>query len=252
MSKITVLIADDEPLAREAVRLRLESNYHFEVIAEADNGLDAYLLINHMNPDVVFMDINMPKLTGVEALEKTSSSLDFCLIFITASEDYALQAFRFNAIDYVTKPISDELFNSVLMKIKKRIDEKRAVSLLSKKFSATLHHDQYLKRLSVRQGDELILIETSSICFITSAKDYLCITTLDDTYIHRQTMQQIESLLDPKIFLRCHRSHIVNKKFTTKWVLRQNESFLVCNNESFPVSRRFKTNVKSALSSKIN
>lgn len=244
MTDIRVLIADDEPLAREAIRLRLGLYPKFDVIAEADNGLDAYLLLNSLQPDVVFMDINMPKLTGLEALEKIQSSWSPCLIFVTAYKEHALQAFRLDALDYLTKPVNDELFAEVIHKIQQRIREKKASQQLAENPALLAHEPQYLKRLSVKEDGETLLIDTVTIRSIRSVKDYLCIKTPNQTYIQRQTMQHMETLLDPAIFLRCHRSHMVNKNFVSKWVQEESENYLLCDGEKLPVSRRLRAQVR--------
>lgn len=246
MKQMSVLIADDEVLAREAIALRLNGHKEFSIIAEADNGLDAYLLINSLQPDVVFMDINMPKLDGMEALERIQRSIEPSLIFVTAHEQHALRAFRLDALDYLTKPIKDDLFESVLNKVKKRVHEQQAGKQLEKttQMGKTGH---YLKRLSVKDDDETILIDTETIRSITSVKDYLCIKTHNANYIQRQTMRQMSSLLDPAMFIRCHRSHIVNKSYVSKWVQNESENYIVCEEDMIPVSRRFRPHVKNQL-----
>lgn len=246
-SEISVLIVDDESLAREAVRLRLQQHQGMKIIAEADNGDDALLLIDTLKPDVVFMDINMPKRSGLEASALIDSTIVPCLIFITAYDQHALEAFRLNALDYITKPIDDEVFNQVVEKAKTRVAERRAKQALSEKQDELAETKGFLKRISIKEEGEITLFNTADIFSVTSVKDYLCIKIKDKTYIQRQTMGQIASLLDPSIFVRCHRSHIVNRHCVSKWLEEDSATYLICGGEKIPVSRRYRKSVKAVL-----
>ena len=244
---IRVIIADDEPLAREAISLRLARLENYEIIAQADNGEDALLLANKLMPDVVFLDINMPKLTGLDAAATLKQYSQAHIVFITAYEKFALQAFRHNALDYITKPIDDQEFSEVLGKIKQRMDESCRENHQEPLPVDELKASLYLKRMSLKEGDELVLVETKQIQTITSVKDYLCIKVAGKTYVQRQTMSQMESLLDPTRFLRTHRSHIVNLEYVIGMIRKDKGDFLQCADELVPVSRRYKKSVKAFL-----
>ena len=248
-NKIRVIIADDEPLAREAISLRLARLENYEIIAQADNGEDALLLVNTLMPDVVFLDINMPKLSGLEAAATLKQYSQAHVVFISAYEEFALQAFRHNALDYITKPIDDQEFSEVLAKIKQRMAESYSENSKGEAAIDELQHPHYLKRMSLKEGDELVLVETGQIQSITSVKDYLCIKVAGKTYIQRQTMSQMESLLDPTRFLRIHRSHIVNLEYVNGMIQKDKGDFLQCADELIPVSRRHKKSVKAVLQS---
>ena len=248
---LKVIIADDESLSRDAIRLRLEQFNHIEVTAEADNGEDAYLLCQTLKPDVMFLDINMPKLTGIEAAKKVGDVSNALLVFITAYDQFALEAFRQNAVDYLTKPIDDVEFNAMVDKISQRKKEILALESLENLTDTANPQNHWLKRISIKENGEIRLFDTNQIESITSVKDYLCIRIDGQVYVQRQTMQQIEQQLDPSTFIRCHRSHIINKNLFHGWVKDNNLDCLLINDQKHPVSRRYKTKVKQLLTFKL-
>jgi len=243
---LRVIIADDEPLAREAIRLRLENLKNISVIAEADNGQDALLLIETLSPDVVFLDIQMPKQTGLDVAEIININYGCIVVFITAYDKFAIQAFRQNALDYITKPIDDDEFNQMVEKVRHRNLELIKLNSIDNAKSTTTT-SRGLKKLSIRQADQTIFVNVEDIFSIESVKDYLCIQTQSQVYIRRQTMKHMESQLNPDKFIRCHRSHIVNRDHVTKWLKEGNQDFLLVSDNKIPISKRYKLIVKQAL-----
>jgi two-component system LytT family response regulator len=258
-NKIRVLVVDDESLAREAITLRLQNYSRFELCGEADNGNDAIILVRETQPDVIFLDIEMPEISGIEAAQVIVENSDALIVFISAYRHFAIQAFRVSAVDYILKPIDDGLFEAMLSKLEQRVEEKasllnenviKALTELLPGHSHSLECQpkQYLLRIAVKSYSETVMVNVSEIESIVSAKDYLCIKTADDNHIHRCTMKQMESLLDPKNFLRTHRSHIVNIAQITKVDLSEtNKVVYTTSGEKHPISRRYIDKVKACI-----
>lgn len=256
---IKVLVVDDESLAREAITLRLNNYSAFDVCGEADNGSDAIILVRETQPDVVFLDIEMPEVNGIKAAQVITQNSDALIVFISAYDHYALQAFRVNAVDYILKPIDDELFGVMLEKLEQRIKEKTSVfheRLLTtlaelqsdNSYDSSSHPKEHLLRIAVKNNSETVMVNVSDIESIVSAKDYLCIKTAEDTHIHRCTMKQMESLLNTKNFLRIHRSHIVNTRLIAKVDLADsNKMVYTLSGETHPISRRYVDKVKACI-----
>lgn len=244
--KIRVIVADDEQLAREAVTLRLGLNPQFELVAQADNGEDAVLLCATLQPDVIFLDINMPKLSGLEASDKLPPRVK--IVFITAYDEFAVQAFRKNALDYLVKPIKDNEFHEVLEKINAQLAQQEQLEDLAKlEHTKYSNSDKFLKRISIKIDGEYRLFDTTSIDSVQSVKDYLCLKINGQTYIIRQTMKELTALLDPALFVRCHQSHLVNIQKTTRIFKQNTQDYLLCAEEKVPISRRLKHGVLEAL-----
>ena len=254
-SPIKVLVVDDESLAREAITLRLQEFSAFEVCGEADNGSDAIVLARTALPDVIFLDIEMPETSGLVAAQTIAKTSDALIVFVSAYEHYALQAFRVNAIDYILKPIDDSLFNVMLDKIKQRLSESvftssnQILTLLNElQPEQTNHQAKYLQRIVVKNNNDAVMVNVTDIEYIISAKDYLCIKDKNTIHIHRCTMKQMEKLLDPQTFVRTHRSHIVNIKLITKVELGgSGRAVHTISEEKHPISRRYLEKVKDCI-----
>ena len=241
MCPIRVLIADDEPDARENLLLRLKNNKEFEICGQADNGNDVLLLAARLNPDVIFLDIQMPGLSGMDAA-KELMALGPKVVFITAFSQYAVDAFRANAVDYLLKPIVDSQFEQTLAKIKQHLQQGRQVN---KDTSYPSMPGTYLQRLSIRDRDGITMVNVSSIEHVETAGDYLCILADGSTHVHKQTLKSLLELLNPQLFIRVHRSHLVNLNFVTKFEQQGSQWQLVLTNGKLVrVSRRFQKAVK--------
>jgi len=239
---INTLIVDDEPLARENILLRLTSDETFDICGQADNGHDALLLASALAPDVIFLDIQMPGMDGLEAAEEIRKSSNAVIIFVTAYNEHALEAFRVNALDYLVKPIDDDQFQETLGRIKKRVALKRAVDHI---VDPKPTQKAFLRRLGIKDGKTISMVDVSAIECIESAGDYLCVQVGDISHIQRQTLKSLLDLLNPEMFLRIHRSHAINLNFLTS--LYENENGLQAelkNGRHLSVSRRFQKQVK--------
>ncbi len=228
--KIRTLIVDDEALARRGIELRLQQTGDFEVIAQCANGREALVAIHAHKPDVMFLDIQMPGMSGFDVLAGIPHESLPTLVFITAYDQYAIRAFDARAIDYLLKPIEDVRFNAALERVREQVQSQSAVSQrdqLVKLISeisgcGELDLDQLLTRgskaleskhpevLPIRQGRETVRVPIASIQWIDAAGDYMCVHEGGATHILRGTMKELEDLLDPKLFQRVHRSTIVN------------------------------------------
>ena len=239
---IKTLVIDDEPLARENVILRLEKFPEFELCGQADNGHDALLLATKLNPDLIFLDIEMPGLNGVEAASRIFDELDCAIIFVTAYEEHALNAFQIDALDYLLKPINDELFAKTIERVKKH------VSLREKAKSNVPVEKTYLRRLGIKDNKIVSMVDVNLIEAIEVAGDYLCITAGGKNHIHRQPLKSLLNLLDPDKFIRIHRSHAINVEHLDS-IYDEDDGLttLLKNGARFSVSRRYQKSLRSHL-----
>lgn len=206
--KIRALIVDDEEPARQLVRYFLEENHHVEVVGECADGFSGLKSIQDLNPDLVFLDVQMPKLTGFELLEILETRPE--IIFTTAYDEYAIRAFDMNAVDYLLKPFSQERFNSSVEKAARRISEGKSSSgsyktLTTERASGAPD----ISRIVVRKGVSISFIPVSNIHYIESEDDYVMIWHSEGKALKQQTMKYYEESLPGQDFARIHRSCIV-------------------------------------------
>lgn len=205
--KLSCLIVDDEPLARAGIRHLLSLQQQFEIAAEADNGTDALRLAELHQPDIIFLDIQMPGLDGLNVFKQLANKP--AVIFCSAYAEHAVTAFDLSAVDYLLKPFSAERFQQALFKACNKIIHK----LSRPETAAARPVTGYAERLTIRDPGRLRIIEVNDISWIESAGNYVGIHVYDQqkSYLLRDTMAAIESKLDPGIFARIHRSSIVRK-----------------------------------------
>jgi two-component system, LytTR family, response regulator len=209
-----VLIVDDEPLAREGLRMLLVSDPQVAAISEAKNGREAVTAIRESRPDLVLLDVQMPEMDGFQVVREVGPEQMPSVVFVTAHDQYAIRAFEINALDYLMKPVTAERFHLSLERAKTRLsggDEmgRRMVSLLE----AMAHPSTYVKRLAVRSGTRTLFVPVADIEWIQAAENYveLHFIELNPTgCLLQATMNTLEASLDPEMFLRIHRSLIVN------------------------------------------
>jgi two-component system, LytTR family, response regulator len=209
---IRTLLVDDEPLAREGMRLHLEEHPDFEIVGESDDGLDAVRAIEELEPDVVFLDIQMPGVDGFGVIEALGDRPLPCIVFVTAFDEFALQAFDAHAIDYILKPVDVERLGRALDRVRARLHETPR-DTLDERLVALLEdirgRNEFLQRIVVRAGNRLVLVRVDEIDWIEAASNYVQLHVGERTYTHRETMTGLEARLDPAQFLRVHRSIIV-------------------------------------------
>jgi two-component system, LytTR family, response regulator len=220
--KIRTLIVDDERLARARVRRMLKDEANFEVTGECRNGREAVSFIRQEKPDLVFLDVQMPVMGGLEVLQTIGAKAVPALVFVTAFDQYAIQAFDFYALDYLLKPFSRQRFAQTIERVKEQFErpetllsppakqsaphplEERLVSLIQ-----DLQEKKYLERIVVKTAGRVFFLKTDEIDWIEAAGNYLELHAGRATHLIRETMHGIEGKLDPGKFLRIHRSVIV-------------------------------------------
>lgn len=211
---IRALIVDDEELARRGIRTRIERRSDIEIAAESENGRQAVDAVRRLKPDIVFLDIGMPGMDGFEVVEAIGVDAVPALIFVTAYDAHALEAFEVHALDYLLKPIDDDRFHEAVDRAVERIRGGR-VSGLEERLEALLSgmrsslDDSPRDRFVVRQRGRVEIVSTEQILRVEAAGDYVALHTADATHLMRETMAAMESYLDPGRFIRVHRSAIV-------------------------------------------
>lgn len=198
---LSALLADDEPLARALLREYLQAHRQIEVVAEADNGVEAARVILECAPDLIFLDIQMPGLGGLEVLQLTGARRG--VIFTTAYDQHALAAFDLHAVDYLLKPFSQERFDAAIQ---------RAVQLLREDPPAVarLLATQPLRRVLIRMGADLHILPLGEVDYIAARADNVAFHHAGREYLKAQRISELEPQLDPRQFVRVHRSFIVN------------------------------------------
>ncbi|MCX7874776.1 MAG: LytTR family transcriptional regulator DNA-binding domain-containing protein [Melioribacteraceae bacterium] len=238
MEKIKTVIIDDEKLARDIIKNFLSTNNEFEIIAEASNGFEGIKLINELKPDLIFLDVQMPKINGFEMLELIENPP--LIIFTTAFDQYAIKAFEINAIDYLLKPFSKERFNESLERIKKiHLENDKSKIEIFNKISNNLPNQENLERIVFKNGSKINVIDVENIIFIEAQDDYTMFYTKEGNFLKQKTMKYFEENLDPKKFIRTHRSYIVKLDQIKQIDIIEKESYQLTlfNSKKLPVSK---------------
>jgi two-component system, LytTR family, response regulator len=204
--KIRALVVDDEDLARLVLRELIQSRPEIEVIAECANGFEAVKAVAEHKPDLIFLDVQMPKLSGFDVLELIGT--DTAVIFVTAYDQYAMRAFEVHAVDYLLKPIGRERFEAALERAKSRLGEK--MPLAPDLAAAARPPKQFLDRLVVRDGTRVTLIPVAKLDYAEAQDDYVALASEGKKHLKQQTIVSLEACLDPERFVRVHRSYVVN------------------------------------------
>ena len=210
MKKMSVLIIDDEPPARDLIRHYLTGEADIELAGECENGFEALKMINEMMPDLIFLDVQMPKLTGFELLELLPRPPQ--IIFTTAYDEFAIKAFEMNAVDYLLKPFSKVRLSQAIDRARQRTAQKEPVqqqaieALRAGLDGATEEIDRVVARL----GSRIIVMPIDKIWYIEAQDDYVMVYSELGNYLKEKTMKYFETHLASKGFIRIHRSHLVN------------------------------------------
>lgn len=242
---IKAILIDDEPLARSIVKEYLQHHPQITVVQECNDGFEGLKAIMQHQPELIFLDIQMPKISGFEMLELIEQPP--AVIFTTAFDEYAIKAFENNAVDYLLKPFSRERFDKAIAKWteQKNIPAQRSDSLLQ----AAAQLPQQNRRIVVKTGGRIRIIQVDEVHYLEAADDYVKIHTKDGNFIKNRTMSNFEQLLDPQQFVRCHRSYIVNVQFITRIDPYEKESYLAIlkTGEKVPVSKSGYVKLKGVL-----
>jgi two-component system, LytTR family, response regulator len=210
--RIRTVIVDDEELAREMLREFLSAHPEIEIVAECANGFEAVKAASELKPDLVFLDIQMPKLDGFEVLELIGTEM--AIVFVTAYDEYALRAFDIHAVDYLLKPFSAERFEIALARTQQRLGGKLPPA--SELAASARPPARYAERIVVRDGTRVHIIPVSKLDYAQAQDDYVGLTAEGKTYLKQQTISGLEIVLDPELFVRIHRSYLVNLERVTK------------------------------------
>jgi two-component system LytT family response regulator len=204
--RIGAVIIDDEELARMLLREYLESSPDIEILAECSNGFEAVKAVAEHKPDLVFLDVQMPKLDGFEVLELIDGPI--AVIFVTAYDQYAIRAFDAHAVDYLLKPFSLERFQAALERARRRLGEHGPPA--AELAAAARPEREYLERLVVKDGPRVHIIPVDRLDYAEAQDDYVSLHSQSKNYLKQQTISSLEAALDPRRFVRIHRSYLVN------------------------------------------
>lgn len=263
MTKMRTLLVDDEPLAIRGLAIRLEEFDDIEIIGSCANGREAVKTVKEEKPDLVFLDIQMPGFDGFSVMRALAGEAVMPLVvFVTAFDQYALDAFEAHALDYLLKPVEPERLKEAIFRARSQLAQRTAieqnakiVELIEKMDGAPLENlsalmeqpaevkeDRFDPHLRIKDRGHISIVPVADVEYIDAAGDYMCIHVGDKTHILRETMKTMEKRLDPKIFQRIHRSTIVNLDKVTEVRPHSNgECFLTLENKTeLKVSRSYK------------
>jgi two-component system LytT family response regulator len=227
---IRAIIVDDEELARRGIEIRLAAHTDVEIVGQCENGREAIEMLAREKPDLMFLDIQMPGMSGFDVLAKLPHESIPMIVFVTAFDRFALEAFEAQALDYLLKPINDTRFTQALERVRNHWKQTAAIAQRDKlmeliaqtRGSGSLDDEELQRQLAAAVGPEYpevlpirddngtVRLDGSRIDWVDAAGDYMCVHADGKTYVLRETMKSLEAILDPKIFQRVHRSTIVN------------------------------------------
>ncbi len=244
--KLNVLIIEDEELARNLLKSYLKDHPRINIMGECENGFEGVQMINDEKPDLVFLDIQMPKITGFEMLQLLEHKPE--VIFTTAYDQYALKAFEYSAVDYLLKPFSKERLLEAIEKVIERSEDNDDKAEKLKKMSE-YSNDEYLERIVVKDRHKISILLTKQIKYLEALDDYVLIYTDEKRHMKQNTMKYFESNLNPKDFIRIHRSYIVNVAYIAEIQQYEKESYVVIlkDQTKLKVSKSGYKNLKGAL-----
>ncbi len=268
-TQIRTLIVDDEPLARKGLLVRLAEFPNIDVVGEASSGREAVADIQSLQPDLVFLDIQMPGWSGFDVLREikaAGSPMPF-VVFVTAYDQYAIRAFEVRALDYLLKPVDEERLAQAIEKIAlttapelENVHQQKLFQLVSEMSGDDCEEilirlaegaelsteNSYPEHIAIKDGGEITRVAINAIEWVEAAGDYMCIYTSSETHILRRTMKELEQELNPKLFQRIHRSAIVNLDQVVKLCSRQNGEYhiVLTNGKELKVSRSYKDRIK--------
>ena len=259
---LAALIVDDEALARRGLRLRLERIDAVRVVGESGNGRDALRQIAECAPDVVFLDIQMPGLSGIDVVRELQGDAMPMIVFVTAFDRYAVSAFEMHAVDYLLKPVEQPRLEAAVQRaielsastdqIARKSQLMELLVALTGHSAATIdamvdardgaaHHDT----LTIRDGGRVLRVPARDVEWIDAAGDYMCVHVRGRTHVMRTTLKQLETLLDPALFLRVHRSTVINASLVEAVEPHANGEFFVtlCGGTRLKVSRSYRDRI---------
>jgi two-component system LytT family response regulator len=236
VTHLRIAIVDDEELARAVVREYLANVAGVEVVAECANGFEAVKAVSDLQPDLLILDVQMPKLDGFEVLELVGG--DVAVVFVTAYDQYALRAFEVHAVDYLLKPFSAERLAAAIDRVRERLGRGERVPVQDLAAAARPAQGP-TRRILVRDGSRVHVIPVEKIEYVQAQDDYICFRCEGKEYLKEQTLGQLETSLDPAKFVRIHRSYVLNLDRLARVELdeRENRIAILTDGRRLPISR---------------
>ena len=243
--KTKCVIVDDEKLAHDLLREFLEPLTDMEIVGEAANGAEAVELIDRTRPDLLFLDVQMPGMTGFDVLDEIEH--EPYVIFITAYDQYAIQAFEKNAVDYLLKPVDEDRFKLAIERAlkRKKLEEGRLEDLLGSMRPARTSRN-FDTHIFVQKSEKLFNLPVNEITYLEASGDYTIISTKNDQFVSSSGIGKLEELMNPDVFIRVHRSTIINVNYLKEIERHFNGGMVVKmqNGKSFPVSRTYAKQIR--------
>lgn len=250
--RLKVLVVDDEPLAREGLKLLLGRQSGVEAITEARNGREAIAAIRDQRPDLVLLDVQMPRVDGFAVVQAVGAQRMPAVIFVTAHDQYAIRAFEIAAVDYLLKPVSEERFAQAFERAARRLgtspsDEstRHVMAMLD----AVVNPPRRLTRFAVRAGERTLFVPVEDVDRIEALQNYVQVHAGSATHLLHVPMNTIETVLDPERFLRIHRSHIVNvQRIAQLWSIAHGQYLVeLTSGERLQSGRTYGERIRRAL-----
>ncbi|MGK0500829.1 MAG: two-component system LytT family response regulator [Oceanicoccus sp.] len=273
MLKLRTIIVDDEPLARKLLRTLLTENEAIEVVAECNNGREAIKMTHQLSPDLLFLDIEMPGSSGFEVIKALQSDIMPMVIFSTAYQRYALDAFDLHAVDYLLKPVDEQRLERAVLRAQARFQKDNsdgqnktallgAIDEISKKIASNSIANSIptvlgqagdnSNKIAIKDNDSTVLVDIDDIDWIDAAGDYMCVHVSGVTHVMRSTLKALMAKLDPDNFKRIHRSTVVNLARISKVTSQDKGEYILdldCD-EQLKVSRNYRDSIKVFLAQK--
>lgn len=246
MNKLKILVVDDEQPARKKLVKLVNQTGENIIIEEASNGIEACEKILESKPDLVFLDIQMPGMTGIEVVQNISSENAPMIVFVTAFDQYAIKAFEINAIDYLLKPFDQERFNLSFKRALERIEQKTGSASEITGFLNEIKKDKkFAERILINTGGKYFFVLAEDVVYIEAEEKYVMLHTLKAKHLIRETMGNMEEKLNPEKFARIHRSYIVNVNAIQEMQPWSHGDYIVIlkNGTKLNMSRRYKENL---------
>jgi two-component system LytT family response regulator len=244
--KITCIIIDDEKLARDLLEEYLEDHDKIEIIATCKNGQEAIDAIQKFDPDLIFLDVHMPSINGFDVLDAITKKPE--IIFTTAYDQYAVQAFDQNAVDYLLKPIDKDRFDEAIQRISNQ-SKNESPDLEKLLLDISSQTSGYSSTIFVQKSDKFFKINAADILYLEASGDYTIIVTLKDQYVSSKGISKLELKLDPNLFIRIHRSTIINQNHLAEIEKHFNGGMIakIVNGKTFPISRSYVKKIRDKI-----
>jgi two-component system, LytTR family, response regulator len=251
--QLKVLVVDDEPLARDGLKLLLGRQPQVTAVSEARNGREAVALIRQQKPDLVLLDVQMPRMDGFAVVQAVGAEHMPAVIFVTAHDQYAIRAFEIAAVDYLLKPVSEERFSMAFERASSRLrrtPQEEGTGQVLAMLDAIAKPPRQLARLAIRSGERTFFVPVDEVDRIEALQNYVQVHVGGATHLLHVPMNTIEAVLDPQRFLRIHRSHIVNvQRIAQFWSMAHGQYVIeLKSGERLPSGRTYRKRIRQALS----